>query len=163
MPLAGDLPCRSRTSRSNGSVPIICSSLEARSRLVFNENERVAHWVQDRLPHFLGWNGHYVAIGYERGSLCGGIVFTQYSGANIVMACALEAPLTRMFLRALFYYPFLQLRCRRVTALVDDDNLRSIHLVEHAGFEREGCMRHATDRGDVLVYGLLKEHCRWLR
>lgn len=79
------------------------------------------------------------------------------------MACALEAPLTRMFLRALFYYPFLQLHCRRVTALIDDDNERSLRLVEHCGFEQEGRMRHATARGDVLVYGLLKEHCRWLR
>jgi RimJ/RimL family protein N-acetyltransferase len=146
----------------NGTQPIISTPTEGRSRLVFGEDERVANWVRERLPNFLGWNGHYVAIGYERKRLCGGVVFTQYSGANIVIACALEAALTRRFLRAIFYYPFLQLKCRRVTALIDDDNLRSCRLVESAGFEFEGRMKHATETGDVLIYGLLRERCRWL-
>ncbi len=111
----------------------------------------------------MGWNGHFVAIGYERaGHLRGGVVFTQYSGANIVMACALEAPLTRMFLRAMFIYPFLQLGCRRMTLLIDEDNKKSIRLVEHVGFKQEGRMREAMPRGDVLVYGLLKSECRFL-
>jgi len=136
---------------------------EGRSRLVFGDDICVANWCRERLPNFLGWNGHYVAIGYERGgTLKGAIVFTQYSGSNIVIACALEAPLTRRFLRAIFYYPFLQLGCRRVTALIDEDNARSRRLVESAGFELEGRMRQATLQGDVLIYGLLKEHCKWL-
>lgn len=150
-------------SSANGTRPISSLKKADRYELVFGDNERVAQWVQTRLPDFLGWNGHYLAIGYQRGDiLTGGVVFTQYSGANIVIACALESPLTRLFLRGIFYYPFLQLHCRRVTALIDEDNLASQRLVEHAGFEREGCMRHATAKGDVFIYGLLKEHCRWL-
>lgn len=116
------------------------------------------------MPDFLGWNGHYVAIGYERfGQLVGGVVFTQFSGRNIVLACALEAPLTRMFLRALFFYPFLQLGCARMTLLIDEDNAKSIRLVEHVGFILEGRMREAMPRGDVLIYGLLRTECRWLK
>src|SRR5215510_3225332 len=131
--------CKSRTSSDNGTRPITCASPAARSRLVFGEDERVANWVRERLPHFLGWNGHYVAIGYERlGKIAGGVVFTQFSGLNIVLACALEAPLTRMFLRALFFYPFLQLGCARMTLLIDEDNAKSIRLVEHVGFQLEG-------------------------
>ena len=132
-------------------------------KLVFGDDERVAQWCRERLPNFLGWNGHYIAIGYSAGpNLLGAVVFTQFSGANIVIACALEAPLTRRFLRAIFYYPFLQLGCRRVTALIDADNAKSIRLVEHVGFEQEGRMKHATTTGDVLIYGLTKERCRWL-
>lgn len=136
---------------------------EGPSRLIFNENERVAHWCKERLPHFLGWGGGYLAIGYERsGELVGGVVFTLYSHPNIVMACVLEAPLTRKFLRALFFYPFLQLKCERITLMIDDDNLKSIHLVEHVGFKKEGCMRGARVGGDVYIYGLIREECRWL-
>lgn len=94
--------------------------------------------------------------------MVGGVVFTQHSHPNIVMACVLEAPLTRMFLRAMFLYPFLQLKCERITLLIDDNNLKSLRLVEHVGFEREGCMRRARPGGDVFVYGLLKENCKWV-
>lgn len=133
------------------------------SRLLFGEDQRVADWVQTRLPDFQGWNGAYVAIGYVRkGILAGGVVFSMYSGANICIACALDAPLTRRFMRAIFYYPFLQLKCRRVTALVNAQNLSSRELVEHAGFKEEGCMREATPDDDVIVYGMTRAECRWI-
>lgn len=147
----------------NGTPLIISSRRAAPSRLIFNEDDRIAHWCHERLPHFLGWGGAYVAIGYERwGVLCGGVVFTQHSPPNIILACVLEAPLTRMFLRAIFYYPFLQLHCGRITVLIDDNNLKSIRLVEHAGFVREGCLRRARPGGDVYLYGMVREDCRWL-
>lgn len=163
MPPADVSPSRSPISRCSGTPLTTCMSREGRSRLIFGEDERVANWCRERLPDFLGWNGYYVAIGYERASqLAGGVVFTQFSGANIVLAAVLEAPLTRMFLRAMFFYPFLQLEVRRITVLIDEDNAKSIRLVEHVGFEKEGRMRNATAKGDVLIYGLLKERCQWL-
>lgn len=123
----------------------------------------MADWVRARLPNFIGWGGQYIAIGYQReGYLQGGVVFTQHSGPNILMAAALDAPLTRRFLRALFHYPFLQLKCERITVLIDDDNPKSIRLVEHVGFVREGCLRRARPGGNVYLYGLLREHCAWL-
>jgi len=148
---------------SSGLVPTTCSNQAVRSRLVFGEDTRVAQFVRERLPNFIGWNGYYVAIGYEiAGQLRGGITFTQYAHPNIVIACALEAPLTRRFLRGIFYYPFRQLGVRRVTALIDSRNSASRRLVEHAGFVQEGVMRHAAPNDDVVIYGLLKEDCRWL-
>jgi len=111
----------------------------------------------------MGWGSACVTIGYERsGVLAGGIVYTQHSHPNIIMAAVLEAPLTRRFLRALFYYPFLQLGCERITVLIDDNNLKSRRLVEHVGWKLEGRLRRARPGGDVLLYGLLREECRWL-
>ncbi len=90
------------------------------------------------------------------------MVYTQHSHPNIILACALEAPLTRAYLRALFYYPFLQLKCERITVLIDDDNLKSIRLVEHVGWKQEGRLRKARPGGDVLIYGLLRSECKWV-
>lgn len=148
----------------NGTPLTISPKSEGRSRLVYGEDERVARFVQERLPNFIGWNGAYVAIGYElAGRLAGGVVFTQYCRTNIVIATALEAPFTRKFLRGIFFYPFLQLGVPRVTALVDADNEKSRKLVEHTGFVQEGLMRQAALSGDVVVYGMLHRECRWLR
>ena len=130
---------------------------------MFGEDERIAQWVQKRLPDFLGWNGAYRAVGYElRGQLKGGVVYSQYTGPNIMVATVLEAPLTRRFLRSIFFYPFCQLKCQRMTALIDQTNARSQRLVRHLGFKFEGAMREATPHGDMLIFGLLKRECRFL-
>lgn len=135
----------------------------APSRLIYGQDVEVAQWVKDRLPDFLGWNGAYIAIGYEReGRLQGGVVFTDYTRASITISTALEAPLTRRFLRGIFWYPFKQLHVRRITALIHSNNEASRRLAEHAGFIQEGIVRHGAFDGDVVLYGMLKSECRFL-
>lgn len=163
MSQADESRSQSPTSRSNGQPPITCSPREGRSRLIFDESERIAKWCQERLPDYIGWSGPYQAIGYEvAGELKGGVVFTQYTVTNITLTTVLEAPLTRRFLRAVFYYPFLQLQVRRVTALINSRNRASRKLVEKAGFVKEGRLRDAAVDDDVIVYGMLKRECRWI-
>lgn len=117
------------------------------------------------MPDYIGWSGPYVAIGYERqGELVGGVVFTQYTVTNITITTVLDAPLSRKFLRAIYYYPFLQLKVKRITALIDKRNTASRELVEHDGYVKEGCLREASPNGDdVIVYGLLRKDCRWIQ
>ena len=154
---------RSSRSPSSGSPPTTCFSPEGRSRLIYGEDARISQWCAQRLPTHHGWGGQYIAIGYEReGILKGGIVFTDYSPPNIRIACVLEAPLTRRFLRGIYYYPFHQLKVNRITALVDAKNRASRELLEHDGYMWEGCMREAAVNDDVMIYGLLKKDCRWL-
>jgi len=163
MQQADDSKCKSQRSQFNGSPLTLCSSREAPSRLVFGEDERVAKWCQERMPDFIGWSGYYIAVGRERnGLLDGGIVFTNYTKCNMNLAIVLEAPLTRPFLRAIFYYPFLQMKVQRVTALVDAKNIKSRRLCEHAGFENEGCLREGAVDDDVIVYGMTRKMCRFI-
>jgi RimJ/RimL family protein N-acetyltransferase len=78
---------------------------------------------------------------------------------------AAESPrwASREVFHTAFAYPFLQLGCRRVTARVPVSNTRARRLVEGAGFALEGLMRSAAqDGGDVLIYGILKQECRWV-
>lgn len=123
----------------------------------------MAAWARERIPNYIGWNGYYQAIGREvGGELDGAVVYTDASPTNVVASIVLERPLTRRFLRVVLWYPFEQLKVRRITALVEEWNEKSICLCERLGFRLEGRMREAAmDGGDVLVMGLLKSECRW--
>jgi hypothetical protein len=117
------------------------------------------------MPNFIGWSGAYQAIGYERhGELKGAVVYTNASPTNVVASIVLAVPFTRRFLYCVLWYPFEQLKVRRITAMVEEWNTKSICLCEHLGFRVEGRLRQAAQNGgDVIVMGLLKSDCRFLK
>lgn len=136
-------------------------------RLVLDQRERVGEFVQALQPHVESWGAWYQAIGLENddGDLISGVVYNLYSGADIAMHVAGVGPnwLSRSYLRAAFTYPFVQLGCRRVSGFVPASNAAARRFDEHVGFQREGLMRHALPDDDIIVYGMLREECRWIR
>lgn len=134
-------------------------------KVIYGEDKRVIDWVGPRIDE--DDFGNAVGIGLEEdGELIAGVVFNLYTGPSICMHVAAEPGrrwLTRDFLFRCFAYPFLQLQCNRITGLVRVDNLDAQRFDEHLGFKREGLMRKAaTDGTDFILYGMLKEECRWL-
>lgn len=132
--------------------------------VIYGQNERVIQWVGQRIDE--DDFGQAEAIGLEKdGELIAGVVYNWYTGPSICMHVAGEGRqwLNRDFLFRVFAYPFLQLECNRVTGLVRTDNLDAQRFDEHIGFVREGVIRRgATDGTDFILYGMLKEECRWL-
>lgn len=57
-------------------------------------------------------------------------------------------------------YPFIQLKCRRLTALVEKKNTIARKMVQRLGFVEEGKLRKAGPKGDILVYGLLPDELK---
>lgn len=135
-------------------------------QVVYGQDQRVMDWVGPRIDVTEFGHGS-IAIGHEQdGALIAGTVFNMYTGPSICMHVASEPGklwLTRDFLFRCFAYPFLQLKCHRVTGLVRVDNLAAQKLDEHLGFVREGVLRRAASDGtDMIVYGMLRDECRWL-
>ena len=56
-----------------------------------------------------------------------------------------------------FSYPFIQLGCKRVTALIERKNRIARKMVKGLGFKEEGVLRKAGPKGDIILYGLLPE------
>ena len=134
-------------------------------RVLYGEDKQVKEWVGSRIDE--DDFGQSIGIGLEEnGQLIAGVVFNLYTGPSICMHVAAEPGkrwLTRDYLFRCFAYPFLQLKCNRITGLVRVDNFAAQKFDEHLGFKREGIMRRAaTDGTDFIVYGMLKEECRWL-
>lgn len=111
--------------------------------------------------------GSAIGIGqYKDGKIIAGVVYNLYNGPSICMHVAAEPGsrwLTRDFLFRVFAYPFIQLGCNRVTGLVRTDNMEARRFDEHLGFKQEGVIRKGASNGmDMILYGMLKEECRWL-
>jgi len=124
----------------------------------------VVQWVGDATGHV--YPPGAVGVGYERGGrVVQGVVFTDYTGANIQIHIARDPshPFYPAFIAAAMDYPFRQLGCRRLTAFVAAKNIKSQRLAEKFGGVPEGIMLDALDDDDLIVYGLLRRNAQhWL-
>lgn len=91
------------------------------------------------------------------------VVYTNYTGFDVEMCIASWSPhwCTKGFLRLAFGYPFTQLKCDRVSGRVTASNQKAIDMDERLGFKREGLIRRGVAGEDVIIFGMLREECRW--
>jgi RimJ/RimL family protein N-acetyltransferase len=133
-------------------------------RIVCDQNERVNAFVASQMG-IAGWS-NAVGIGLEEdGELIAGVTFDYYNGASICMHVAGIGKrwMTRDYLWYCFHYPFEELKVKRITGLVPESNLAARKFDEHLGFELETRLKDAAPDGDVLVYVMRRENCRFLR
>lgn len=134
-------------------------------RIVWDQPERIMQFVAARTGE--DCYQRFTAIGLERdGELVAGVLFEQHNGPNVFMAVASDGSrhwMTPAYLAACFRYPFLQLKTHRVSGLVRMDNADAQRFDEAIGFVREGIVRRgAADGTDLILYGMLREDCRFL-
>ena len=132
---------------------------------IISDPARVWAFVRNYIPVpvVAGMKG----LGLERdGELVAGVLYEGYNGVNVWMHVAAVSGrrwLNREYLRYCFYYPFVELGCKRVSGYVEDSNEAAKRFDEHLGFTREAVLRGAAaDGGDVILYVMRKEDCRYL-
>lgn len=132
-------------------------------RLVLGENERVGPWIEEH------GGGEYrlgtQCIGLERdGELVAGALFDYHNGASVYGHWAVKdkLALTRDFLSAIFRYSFIQLDCSVFITLIAGDNEPSYSLVEKLGFSLEHTIKDAHPSGELRIYTMRRNECRWL-
>ncbi len=98
--------------------------------------------------------------------LIAGIWFENFNGANMMMHVA-ALPKSRWMSKEVlwytFYYAFVTCGCKRVTGLVAESNTEAIEFDERLGFKFEARLKNAAVDGDLLVYAMFAEDCRWLK
>lgn len=136
--------------------------------LVYGADAAVSRWMAKRM-NVDTFDPSQRAIGVlskDRSRLIAGVSYHGYSGANIMQSVAADDPswCRPSVVRAMFFYPFVTLKCQRITSIIAVSNERSIRLCEGLGFTREGTMRRMMPGNeDAFVYGLLADECRYLR
>lgn len=134
--------------------------------VIYGQDKRFVDWFEAQVPDS-EFDDRAAAIGLEQdGEIIASVVFDMYTGPSICMHVAAVPGrrwMTREYLWRCFAYPFLQLKCNRITGLVREDNLEAQKFDEHLGFKREGLIRRgATDGANIILYGMLRDECRFL-
>lgn len=111
---------------------------------------------------------------YRQGAQCFGmlrdgkiiacVLFDGYNGASIYMHVASSERnwVTREYIRAVFDYAFRQLGCRVIIGLVAESNLKARRFDEHLGFILTGKIPDGCPDGDLLIYTMPRNGCKWL-
>lgn len=132
--------------------------------IVTGQDSVVGPWVASRTGGT--WTPHRgTSIGLEQdGELVAGVLFEDYNGANLIMHCAGIGKkwLNREFLWFAFWYPFVQLACKRVTVIIASTNKDSLKFCAHLGFRPEATLKDAHPSGDLEILSMRLEECRWL-
>lgn len=115
------------------------------------------------VPFVSGMKG----IGLEKdGDLIAGVLYEGFNGVNCWMhVAALEGSrwLNREYLQTCFHYPFVQVGVKRVSGAVDASNVAARRFDEHLGFKQEAVLHGAAaDGGDVILYVMRREDCRYV-
>lgn len=133
--------------------------------IVTDASEFVCKWVAKEL----GESGHFpnaYGLGVVfQDKMVAGIVYSNFSSHNCMMNIASVSPhwCSRGVLFNIFWYPFVQCKLDRVTALVGKNNKKSRDLCERLGYVREGSLADwFGPKKPAMIYRMKPSECRWI-
>ena len=132
-------------------------------RIVTNE-KRIEQFVSEGIGGNADYSG--TSIGLEKdGELVAGVVYTDFNGKSITASIHGKGVnwLNREFLWFIFFYPFKQLEVGRITVTIETFNKKSHNLAQKLGFTHEATLQKAGRFGDLHVYRMFREDCKWLK
>lgn len=133
--------------------------------IIYNQSDLMMLWASEKLGRSL-IGPQRVAVGVIRDhELVAAVVWSEFKWPDIHASIVSTSPrwATRGHLREILHYPFIQLGCKRVTAVTDATNQSVRSFLCRIGFRQEGVHVDANPTGDAVSYGLLaKDAARWL-
>jgi RimJ/RimL family protein N-acetyltransferase len=103
------------------------------------------------------------AIGLERGGkMVAGVFYENWNGKSIMAHAAFRGLMTPRYLYAIFHYPFIVVGADVIVCPIASNNKESINISSKMGFTREATLRDAHPHGDLYLYTLRRDQCRYL-
>lgn len=133
--------------------------------VVLGYDDIVGNWVHTRLRgNWIPCQGSAIGLIDDKERIVCGWTYSAYNGANCIVDVVAEAEgwATPEFLYMCFDFPFNQMGCKRITSPVAAINTHCQKFVSWLGAELEATLQDACPTGDVLVYRMFKNNCRWL-
>lgn len=139
--------------------------------LVYGQDEIISAWVARQLKQPDDYFNPCRAIGIMKDDdIIAGVIYNnqqKHQGIPFMLEMSIASVdkrwATRHNLKALFSYPFAQLRLERVNTQCDSSDKGLIMFNKRLGFKPEGLHKGAlAGGGDVVSFGMLKGDCKWL-
>lgn len=133
---------------------------------MITSGDHLLAWAADRVGKPAGYFAPAVALGSEADDhIRAAVIFNREMPFSIychIVTDGSKTWATPDFMYAICHYPFIHLGKERVTVLVDEHNDVSNEFVLRMGFELESVMVRGGETGDMNVYRMFKQNCRWL-
>lgn len=133
--------------------------------IVWDRPQEVGEWVCARIGGRFSPD-EATAIGMEQdGKLVAGVMFDAFKGNSIQMHVAGEGGhwMTRDYARACFGYAFNQLKVKKIIGLVEANNAAARRYDEHLGFVLEHVITDGGKFGDLCIYSMTRDQCKYVR
>ena len=103
------------------------------------------------------------SIGLKKnGEFVAGVIYENWHGRSITCHIAVTGRMTPAYLFAIFDYPFNVCKVGKIIVPVSSANLTSIRFVEKMGFQEEARINNAMPDGDMVIFTMPKEQCKYL-
>ena len=129
------------------------------------QNKELAEILIERMGGVFT-DAHCLAVIDNKDNIVGIVAFFNYRWPSIEVGFFCDDfrwALNRDGIIEVLNYPFVQLRCHRITALVEKKNTVARKMVQRLGFVEEGKLRKAGQNGDLFIYGLLPQDLKLCR
>ena len=134
------------------------------NRLIFGADDYLKSWA----AKIIGIDGFGLstAIGVERdGKIICAAVYHDYRDGQIEASIAASSRrwANRSVLHALFAYPFNQVGAHRLLVTCNEANEKAMKMNSQLGFTQEGKLRQMYAPHDAVIWGMLKDECKWIK
>lgn len=132
-------------------------------QIVSEPKDILGRWLCERTAGTYTGEGQYIGL-LEDGQIIAVVGFEDYNGASIRMHVAAVGKrwMTREYLRFCFWYPFEQLKVKKIIGLVSSNNEQALRFDRHLGFVDEAVIKDAAPDGDLHILTMNKEQCKFL-
>jgi RimJ/RimL family protein N-acetyltransferase len=98
----------------------------------------------------------------QNGEFVAGVIYENWNRRTITCHIAISGRLTPRYLAIIFDYPFNVCDVKKIIVPVDSTNSKSVNLVEKMGFIEEARIKDGMADGDMILYTLAKNDCKYL-
>lgn len=133
--------------------------------MIVFDKELIGPWICARIGgSFDKESCSTIGLTNKDDGLIAGVMYDHFNGRSLCMHVAAEGArwMTRDYLWTCFDYPFNQLKVGKIIGLVDSSNANARRFDEHLGFHLEAVIPDAGRHGDLLIYTMTRQQCRWL-
>ena len=103
------------------------------------------------------------SIGLKKdGEFVAGVIYENWHGKSITCHIAVTGRMIPAYLFAIFDYPFNVCKVGKIIVPVSSANITSIKFVEKMGFQEEARIKDAMADGDMVIFTMPKERCKYL-